>query len=475
MDEIIKECIKLLASSKDNGKNRKQLSLSQFRSSISLCFSLGLDSSKVSKYFKLHIQSSELVQEDKEGMPRVVEELVLSLWCFNSGVAMNDLLLQGVRSVIIASGTLSPLNSFATEMGLEFPNRLENTHVISPSQIYVGVVPKGPNNHVLSSIYNLRDSREYILDLGNTIANLARIVPDGLLVFFTSYNALLKSTKEWQTPNGLGQTIWDRIIREKQIFIEPKNKLDFTSAIQAYEKAISANKGGAVFFAVCRGKASEGIDFSDKKARAVVICGIPYPFSRDAKVMLKRKILEDERNGAGQEWYTQQAARAVNQAIGRVIRHCKDFGAILLCDERFTQPHVVKQLPVWVRPFVNPEKLFGKTQSNLVTFFKTMRDSKGVFPVAFDPLLSVKDNGTTRDVLASNNRVKSITTKDFEASDPLRPLILQRYDLSHTEMEIHIFRAASKTLYRCPIVLIPCVSTTEYLLISTKERQSTHS
>lgn len=37
---------------------------------------------------------------------------------------------------------------------------------------------------------------------------------------------------------------------------------------------------------------------------------------------------------SGQEWYRQQASRAVNQAIGRVIRHRDDFGAIFLCDHR---------------------------------------------------------------------------------------------------------------------------------------------
>ena len=36
----------------------------------------------------------------------------------------------------------------------------------------------------------------------------------------------------------------------------------------------------------------------------------------------------------GEEWYKQQASRAVNQAVGRVIRHLRDYGAILLCDER---------------------------------------------------------------------------------------------------------------------------------------------
>ena len=34
-------------------------------------------------------------------------------------------------------------------------------------------------------------------------------------------------------------------------------------------------------------------------------------------------------------WYSQEAARAVNQAIGRVIRHRHDYGAIIFCDDRF--------------------------------------------------------------------------------------------------------------------------------------------
>ena len=36
--------------------------------------------------------------------------------------------------------------------------------------------------------------------------------------------------------------------------------------------------------AVCRGKVSEGLDFSDDNARAVVTLGIPFPNVRDLQV-----------------------------------------------------------------------------------------------------------------------------------------------------------------------------------------------
>lgn len=59
----------------------------------------------------------------------------LSFWCFLPGMAMKALAAYAVRSILLTSGTLSPLESFAAELQLEFPIRLQNPHIIAPSQV----------------------------------------------------------------------------------------------------------------------------------------------------------------------------------------------------------------------------------------------------------------------------------------------------------------------------------------------------
>lgn len=59
----------------------------------------------------------------------------LSFWCFSAAVTMQQLQSLKVRSFILTSGTLTPLSSFAAELGTPFPIQLENPHVIDPRQV----------------------------------------------------------------------------------------------------------------------------------------------------------------------------------------------------------------------------------------------------------------------------------------------------------------------------------------------------
>ncbi len=60
---------------------------------------------------------------------------------------------------------------------------------------------------------------------------------------------------------------------------------EFQAAAEDYKaKLKDPSSRGAIFFAVCRGKVSEGLDFSDRAGRAVVITGLPFAMVMDPKV-----------------------------------------------------------------------------------------------------------------------------------------------------------------------------------------------
>ena len=333
----------------------------------------------------------------------------LSFWCFTPGVAMRALKEKGARCVVLASGTLSPMSSFASELALPFPVRLENPHVIAPDQVWGGVVPVGPSGKRLNSSYRFRDTDEYKAELGNAIVNFARVVPDGLLVFFPSYGVMRACVEFWRSHGA--PSVWDRICNAKHAVVEPQDKKEFAAAFAEFnaalglrstkgrderagddgggvENRVARHRGGAAFFAVCRGKVSEGIDFPDKAGRAVILTGIPYAPKADAKVRLKRSFLDEKKAASeresntidaragrdrvlsGEAWYSQSAMRAVNQALGRVIRHRHDHGAVILLDERFGYGDTRNQLSVWLRPAIQSFDAFGPAAAQLSRFFK---------------------------------------------------------------------------------------------------------
>ncbi|KAL2103257.1 hypothetical protein ACEWY4_000125 [Coilia grayii] len=329
--------------------------------------------------FKVHIHADSSSSKKKQTDiwapgPSRKQGNVLSYWCFSPGFSMQELKRQGVRCLILTSGTLSPLSSFTAEMQIPFPVCLENPHVIQRDQIFVCIIDKGPDGTFLSSAYDRRFLPENMASLGNTVVNLTRVVPDGLLVFFPSYPVMDKTLEFWR---GSGQA--ERIESVKPMFVEPRGKGTFTEVIDGYYERVNEPNGrGGSFFAVCRGKASEGLDFANSYGRGVIITGLPFPPRMDPRVTLKMQYLEEMSRKrepgvkylSGQDWYRQQASRAVNQAIGRVIRHREDYGAIFLCDQRFKGTDARAQLPSWVRPYVKIYDSFGCVVRDAAQFFR---------------------------------------------------------------------------------------------------------
>ena len=85
--------------------------------------------------------------------------------------------------------------------------------------------------------------------------------------------------------------------QRKRVMIEQRNKTKFEAQMKEFNTLIDTDDRGAMLFAVARGKLSEGIDFSDKSCRAVIIIGIPFAPHQDRRVIAKRHYLDEINRG----------------------------------------------------------------------------------------------------------------------------------------------------------------------------------
>lgn len=427
---------------------------------------------------------------------QMVTTVTLSLHCLNAAVSFRDI-SKRARTVIVTSGTLTPMNSFAGELGTVFRISKSLPHVVDVRrQVFVGVIShyqqglapgsSGPGPGSGSRSLVKMDATfygsarfEFQDSLGHVLVDVAQAVPGGILVFFPSYRLIDVLCKRWKMTD-----VWNRLhLHKKRILTEPAQRgKEFDDIVALYNRLVSkdyddddgegererghydeeygevenanyddneynygydenkhrqgnydrtahgftngmqkdenygshsggerqAAAGGAMLFAVCRGKLSEGIDFRDDAARAVVIVGIPYPHKNDVVIAQKRQWNDRTRANArlaandgkqdrtpsmknkstatgslsctertsqtqlqtGGEWYEMQAFRALNQALGRAVRHRFDYGAILLVDARFTQQRVLAQLSKWTRDAVQHVGMpYPQTMQGLQAFF----------------------------------------------------------------------------------------------------------
>ena len=151
------------------------------------------------------------------------EKVTLSLWALNPALAFADLTGPGpgtARSVVLTSGTLAPLDSFASELGAPFPIRMEAPHCVDVNtQVWAGAVASGTNGTKLSGTFKTSVEFAYQDDLGASLEKWCLEIPHGVLVFFPSYSLLDRVAQRWKATGA-----WQRIEQStgKKLFTEPR-------------------------------------------------------------------------------------------------------------------------------------------------------------------------------------------------------------------------------------------------------------
>ncbi|KAI3629111.1 hypothetical protein CBS9595_000183 [Malassezia furfur] len=247
-------------------------------------------------------------------------------------------LLDAARSVVLAGGTMAPIAEFERQLFAHDPARFTSYscgHIVAPANVLGAVVASGPKGVPLEFTHAAWDNAALLDELGNALSNYCNLVPHGMIVFFPSYTNLHKTLAHWRSTRLL-----ERLAKRKRVFQEPTDAHDVEAVLQGYAAAIASPTvrrtltqpdapKGAILFAVVNAKLSEGINFQDDLARCVVMVGLPFPNAHSPELAERmaymRQLDPHAKTDLGRDLYLNLCMRAVNQSMGRAIRHEHDY------------------------------------------------------------------------------------------------------------------------------------------------------
>ncbi|XP_071519402.1 ATP-dependent DNA helicase DDX11 isoform X2 [Panulirus ornatus] len=276
------------------------------------------------------------------------------------------------RSVIVAGGTMRPVSEFREQLFLSAgadPSRVHEFscgHVVPGEQIMPIALTKGPTNVTLDFTYQHRGDPKMLDELGRVLVNTCTVVPGGVVCFLPSYDYEQRVYSHF-TNSG----VISRLSAKKRVFREPRKSNELDSVLSDYAKTIHLTASnatgitGSLLFSVVGGKMSEGINFSDNLGRCVVMVGLPFPNTHSPELKEKMEFLNKylprtDGKPAGSVFYENLCFKAVNQSIGRAIRHRNDYASILLLDHRYCRLSSIQALPEWISRHVHQCVKFGQ-------------------------------------------------------------------------------------------------------------------
>ncbi|CAG7728612.1 unnamed protein product, partial [Allacma fusca] len=142
--------------------------------------------------------------------------------CMDPEVAFKH--MDVARSVIITSGTLSPMKSFTSQLGIEFKRQRSECHIVSPKRVFcklINMYEAGSKTLLDFKSANTESNEplwEILQDqLAKIIIDIYNSVKKGVVVFLKSESLAWKLSRNWERNKN-----WLAIDDVKKIFFEKK-------------------------------------------------------------------------------------------------------------------------------------------------------------------------------------------------------------------------------------------------------------
>lgn len=283
-----------------------------------------------------------IIIEPSDDKAPTVFNPVMHFRCLDASIAIRPV-FERFQSVVITSGTLSPLDMYPRMLDFHPVIMASFTMTLARQCILPMVVSKGNDQVALTSKFEARDDTAVIRNYGSLLAEIAACVPDGVVCFFTSYMYMENVVAAWYD-----QGVIDTVQKHKLLFIETQDAAETSLALLNYIKACE-NGRGAVLLSVARGKVSEGVDFDHHLGRCVLMFGIPYVYTQSRILKARLEYLRDQFQIRENDFLTFDAMRHAAQCVGRAMRGKTDYGIMVFADKRFGRNDKKGKLPKWIQ------------------------------------------------------------------------------------------------------------------------------
>ncbi|KAG9232205.1 DNA repair helicase-like protein RAD3 [Amylocarpus encephaloides] len=280
-----------------------------------------------------------LILEPYESDAAEVPNPVLHFTCLDAAIAIKPV-FDRFSSVIITSGTISPLEMYPKMLGFTTVVQESYSMSLGRRSFLPIIVTRGSDQVPVSSGFQVRNEPSVVRNYGNLLTEFSKLTPDGMVVFFPSYLYMESIISMWQ---GMG--ILDEVWKYKLILVETPDAQETSLALETYRTAC-CNGRGAVLLCVARGKVSEGIDFDHQYGRTVLCIGVPFQYTESRILKARLEFLRETYRIRENDFLSFDAMRHAAQCLGRVLRGKDDYGIMVLADKRFLKKRT--QLPKWI-------------------------------------------------------------------------------------------------------------------------------
>ncbi|GJD05996.1 TFIIH basal transcription factor complex helicase XPD subunit [Galdieria sulphuraria] len=276
---------------------------------------------------------------------------VLQLACLDASLAMMPV-TRKFRNVIITSGTLSPLDFYPRMLNFRAAITASFNMSLNRRCVLPLIIGMGENRVLLTSKFNQRGELQVPKSYGRILIEISKLVPDGIVGFFPSYEYMELALDVWKENNVL-----DELQAMKLLFIETSDGAESSLALRNFRTACDIGRG-AIFLSVARGKAAEGIDFDHHYGRCVLLFGMPFQYTESRELKARLRYLRERFQIMENDFLVFDAMRQAAQCAGRVIRNKSDYGIMVFADRRYARYDKLTKLPRWILQFLSEDQIY---------------------------------------------------------------------------------------------------------------------